>query len=213
MSTYREERDALRARAEGLEQELAEVRGELADAQGALDRARQSDQMERIEQLERDLAAAQRALGEIRARVAPTQRPPPPRQVSGAAVVASVMGLILVGAGAGMFLLTRSAAPPPPPRIEIAPPPALEPQPEAPPPQEPAPVAIPAESPGFLTVACDPQCEEVLVDGRRMGTSPLVRVAVPPGKHKLDLRAGDQRKTLSVIVVSGQTTAQRVRMR
>lgn len=143
MSTYREEREALRARAEGLEQELAQVRGELADAQGALQRSQQGDPMERIEQLERDLAAAQRALGEIRAQVASTERPPP-RPMNGAAVVAAVMGLIVVGSGASMFLIARTAAPPPPPTIRVAPPPAPAPapQPEAPRPVEQAPEEV-----------------------------------------------------------------------
>lgn len=45
---------------------------------------------------------------------------------------------------------------------------------------------------GTTTIRTDPAGVEVLVDGRPWGKTPLVRVAVPPGAHRLELRMGDR---------------------
>ncbi|HSO00477.1 MAG TPA: hypothetical protein VLS89_19430 [Candidatus Nanopelagicales bacterium] len=107
MSSYREERDALRARAESLEQDLGQVRGELREAQQALDAAQRATPRERLEQLERDLAAAQRGLRDLKGQMAATERPPPPSRI-GALVAATTVGLTLLGAGTALVLMRPS---------------------------------------------------------------------------------------------------------
>ena len=70
------------------------------------------------------------------------------------------------------------------------------------------------EEPGFLTIVCTPYCDDVVDQGRSLGPSPVVRVAVKPGQHRITLkRSGQPNKVISVIVVSGQVTAQRVSMK
>ena len=70
------------------------------------------------------------------------------------------------------------------------------------------------EEPGFLTIVCTPFCDDVSDGGRSLGPSPVVRVPVKPGQHRITLkRAGQPNKVISVIVVSGQVAAQRVSMK
>jgi serine/threonine-protein kinase len=65
-----------------------------------------------------------------------------------------------------------------------------------------------------LTIVCNPQCDDVQDNGRSLGPSPVVHVAAKPGMHRITLRRGsDKPKVISVIVVSGQVTAQRVSMK
>lgn len=78
----------------------------------------------------------------------------------------------------------------------------------------PATGADPDAEPGLLTIVCTPFCDDVLDNGRSLGPSPIVQVPVPPGQHRITLkRAGQSQKTISVIVVSGEVTAQRVSMK
>jgi serine/threonine-protein kinase len=84
----------------------------------------------------------------------------------------------------------------------------------------PAPSASPSsspddkEEPGFLTIVCNPQCDDVLDNGRSLGPSPVVQAVAKPGMHRITLKRGtDKPKVISVIVVSGQVTAQRVSMK
>ncbi|AKT41791.1 hypothetical protein [Chondromyces crocatus] len=114
MSQYRGERDALRARAEGLEQQLTEVRGELQQTRSALHHAQQSTPWERLEQLERDLATAQKAVLELRGQMSSTVRPAP--RANGAAVAAGMVALILAGTGTALILAARAGNSEPPPR-------------------------------------------------------------------------------------------------
>jgi serine/threonine-protein kinase len=72
--------------------------------------------------------------------------------------------------------------------------------------------AAPKEEPGFLTVVCNPFCDDVSVSGRSLGPSPVVHVSVKPGQHRITLKRGTSSKVISVIVVAGQVTAQRVSM-
>jgi serine/threonine-protein kinase len=72
--------------------------------------------------------------------------------------------------------------------------------------------AAPKEEAGFLTVVCNPFCDDVSVSGRSLGPSPVVHVSVKPGQHRVTLKRGTSSKVISVIVVSGQVTAQRVSM-
>lgn len=75
--------------------------------------------------------------------------------------------------------------------------------------------AVPAGGgdPGFLTIVCNPFCDDVLDNGRSLGPSPIVHLSVKPGSHRVTLKKGTMSKTVSVIVVSGQVTAQRVSMK
>lgn len=77
----------------------------------------------------------------------------------------------------------------------------------------PAPEKPKGGEPGFLTIACDPACDSVIAGGRNFGPSPVVRASLPPGSHGVTLRkSGMPSKSISVTIVSGQTTARRVKM-
>lgn len=79
--------------------------------------------------------------------------------------------------------------------------------------KEKEPAAKTGGEPGFLTVVCDPFCDGVSAGGRNLGPSPVVRAALPPGNHGVTLRrSGSPTKSISVTIVSGQTTARRVKM-
>jgi serine/threonine-protein kinase len=69
------------------------------------------------------------------------------------------------------------------------------------------------EEPGYLTIVCNPYCDEVFDQGKSLGPSPVVHLAVPPGSHRITLKKGKDSKVLSVIVVSGQVSAQRIAMK
>jgi serine/threonine-protein kinase len=84
----------------------------------------------------------------------------------------------------------------------------------------PEPIAIPSvtnkpgkEDPGFLTIVCNPYCDDVLDQGRSLGPSPIVHLSVKPGQHRITLKKGTSTKVISVIVESGQVAAQRVSMK
>jgi len=68
--------------------------------------------------------------------------------------------------------------------------------------------------PGLLTIVCSPVCDEVLDGGKSLGPSPIVQVPATPGSHRITLkRAGEKTKVISVVVVAGEVTAQRVVMK
>jgi serine/threonine-protein kinase len=68
--------------------------------------------------------------------------------------------------------------------------------------------------PGFLTVFCNPACDSIIAGGRSLGASPVVNASLPPGQHRVTLkRSGGPTKVISVIIVSGQVTSQRVSMK
>jgi len=68
--------------------------------------------------------------------------------------------------------------------------------------------------PGLLTIVCSPVCDEVLDGGKSLGPSPIVQVPASPGSHRITLkRAGEKTKVVSVVIVSGEVTAQRVVMK
>ena len=69
------------------------------------------------------------------------------------------------------------------------------------------------EDPGFLTIVCNPYCDDVLDQGRSLGPSPIVHLSVKPGQHRITLKKGTSTKVISVIVESGQVAAQRVSMK
>lgn len=65
---------------------------------------------------------------------------------------------------------------------------------------------------GYLTILCVPGCDAVTAGGRNLGPSPVVRTALPPGQHGIGLHAGSVKKSLTVMIVPGQTAARRVTM-
>lgn len=76
-----------------------------------------------------------------------------------------------------------------------------------------APAKQPAESKpaqevktkGFVTVVCNPSCDEVIVDGRSLGPSPVVRAEVASGTHKVLLKRKSQADTtMQVEVKAGE---------
>lgn len=79
---------------------------------------------------------------------------------------------------------------------------------DAPPPEIAAEIAARTlKADGWLTVLCEPGCDEVIVDGtRKLGRGPHENVAVRPGKHEITLKLkGAPDKVVSVTVVGGQT--------
>ncbi|MEO7330361.1 MAG: serine/threonine-protein kinase, partial [Minicystis sp.] len=60
------------------------------------------------------------------------------------------------------------------------------------------------DEPGFLTIVCNPYCDDVIDQGKSLGPSPIVHLAVKPGQHRITLKKGTQTKVISVIVESGQ---------
>jgi hypothetical protein len=71
----------------------------------------------------------------------------------------------------------------------------------------------PAEEPGYLTLICDPPCDEVSHEGRPLGPSPVVRSPLAPGSRRIMVsRGGAGHKIITVIIRSGQTNAVRINM-
>ncbi|HVK66162.1 MAG TPA: PEGA domain-containing protein [Polyangium sp.] len=78
---------------------------------------------------------------------------------------------------------------------------------------EPAPKPDASRASGFVTVACNPGCEGVFVNGRSLGPSPIVRAELPPGTHKLTLRRkGYEEKKVEVVVKAGETALLNVKL-
>jgi serine/threonine-protein kinase len=69
------------------------------------------------------------------------------------------------------------------------------------------------DEPGYLTIVCNPSCDEVYDQGKNLGAAPVVHLPVSPGSHRITLRKGKDAKVITVIVVSGQVSAQRVSMK
>jgi len=67
---------------------------------------------------------------------------------------------------------------------------------------------------GFLTVFCNPACDQIIAGGRSLGASPVTNVSMPPGQVRVTLkRSGGPTKVVSVIIVSGQVTTQNITMK
>jgi serine/threonine-protein kinase len=81
------------------------------------------------------------------------------------------------------------------------------------PPAETAPTAA-SEGPGFLTLATTPWTH-VSVGGRDLGTTPLIRVELPPGTHRLRLVNREQGidETYPVTIRSGEAISRRLGLR
>jgi hypothetical protein len=65
---------------------------------------------------------------------------------------------------------------------------------------------------GFLTVVCNPACDSVVVQGKNLGPSPIVRHTLPVGSHTLGLSKGGKKETRTVSISANKTTAIRIRM-
>jgi hypothetical protein len=69
------------------------------------------------------------------------------------------------------------------------------------------------EGSGFLTVVCTPFCDSVLVKGRNLGPSPVLKAPLPAGTHGVTLKkSGSPSKTVTATITAGQTTPLRVKM-
>ena len=86
-------------------------------------------------------------------------------------------------------------------------------KPQAPPPQPPAaqsPNVPPAagDDPGYLTLQTYP-FTRVSEGGKSLGTTPLYKLALPPGTHTLTLENPDQgiKQTYTVNIRSGETAS------
>ena len=67
---------------------------------------------------------------------------------------------------------------------------------------------------GYLTVVCNPFCDEIMDGGRSLGPSPVVHQRVAPGEHRLTLRRqGIAPKLVSVVISPGEASAKRVSMK
>ncbi len=69
-----------------------------------------------------------------------------------------------------------------------------------------------SKGPGFLTVAASPYAT-VFVDGKKRGITPLVKLKLKPGMHRVKLvsSAGGKSKSMKVRITSGDTMRQNVR--
>jgi len=109
------------------------------------------------------------------------------------------------------------AAPPP----KVAPSATVRPTEVAPvrrgPPSKPQGTVTPAPPSGklgLLTVLCTPACDDVLDGGRSLGPSPVFKVSVAAGSHRLTLRTDDPpvKKVVNVVVTEDDTTVVRESM-
>jgi hypothetical protein len=132
MSTYRDDREALRGRVDLLEEELAA-------SQSALEESRKLAGGQRVEELERRMAEARKVIDGLQGELDALR--PKPRRYAGPAVALAMAGAVMVtSAGAVGFLLLRRVAPPPvPPARRVTPPLVV-----APPPVPPAPTSTAA---------------------------------------------------------------------
>jgi serine/threonine protein kinase len=119
----------------------------------------------------------------------------PPRPRSRRTIVAGLAlgcGLFAVG----LVALRPKPPEPGPPPIAHAPAPPIAPEPAPPTPSLPAVVVTPAEeprphkhaplAPGFVNIYAEPWAN-VAVDGKPAGSTPLARLALPPGVHRVRL--------------------------
>jgi serine/threonine-protein kinase len=74
--------------------------------------------------------------------------------------------------------------------------------------------AAPAgKDPGLLTVICNPVCDDVKIDGKSVGGTPIVKYRLAPGGYRVVVKKGSQTKSLSVTIASGQENVQRPTMK
>jgi serine/threonine-protein kinase len=103
----------------------------------------------------------------------------------------------------------------PAPKPKAVDPPSPSPVPQ-PPPQPPVPQPTTPPSGGgngFLTVVCSPACDSVVVKGRNLGPSPVMKAPFPAGTYPVVLkRNGSPPKATSVTITADKTTPLRMSM-
>jgi len=159
---------------------------------------------------------------------APPARPARPARRAVAWALVGLLALGLAGAGVGAWWAwgRRAAGGPPPPGVGDALPVA---RPGQPPPRPPARARDEAEGlpgpqglvstrepgpalrgQGLLSLECD-RPVEVRLGGRRLGVTPLSRVPLPQGEHRLVLEAaGGERRAAEVRLEAGRHTRSQV---
>ena len=66
---------------------------------------------------------------------------------------------------------------------------------------------------GWISIQCSPDCDDVVVDGKRSLGRNMTNVALPPGDHEITAkRKGVPDKVITVRILGGQTTALRLAM-
>ena len=70
-----------------------------------------------------------------------------------------------------------------------------------------------ADKPGSLSIDCNPQCDSIIAGGVSLGQSPVFDHPMPPGNHRVTLKAKGVSKQLVVSVSSGQATRHNVKMK
>lgn len=99
--------------------------------------------------------------------------------------------------------------PEPAPEPQVVAAPVAVPEPPRPRAAEPTPAAEPS-APGTLSLLAIPPAT-VRLGGRVLGETPLARIELPPGDHRLELTTGDGRsQTITVHIESGTATRRRV---
>ncbi|MFO0590816.1 MAG: serine/threonine-protein kinase [Polyangiaceae bacterium] len=63
--------------------------------------------------------------------------------------------------------------------------------------------AAPAKDVGYLTLSCDPRCDQVMISGRSY-VPPIVNEPFPPGSVRVTAKLGPMTKIISVAIVAGQ---------
>ena len=70
----------------------------------------------------------------------------------------------------------------------------------------------PAKDVGYLTLSCDPRCDQVLIAGRSF-VPPIVREPFPAGSIRVKATLGPMTKVISVVIVAGQVSPQKISMK
>lgn len=65
---------------------------------------------------------------------------------------------------------------------------------------------------GLLTIVCSPNCDQVIDNGRLLGPSPIFRLKVSTGEHRLQLKSGGKTKIHSANVSPGNLSSVVVNM-
>lgn len=154
---------------------------------------------------------------------APAPEPPVAKAAAASATEPSSSAVAAAAATTSEPPATAAAATPPPtPRAPVYVPPARGvaapphvPAKQSPPEPAPTPAAptaaAPAEAAGYLTLDTYPWTK-VSVDGKPVGSTPLVRVSLPPGTHTVVMENPGEgiRETTTIVVKSGETTSKRL---
>lgn len=70
----------------------------------------------------------------------------------------------------------------------------------------------PAKDMGYLTLSCDPRCDQVLIGGRAF-VPPIVREPFPAGSIRVKATLGPMTKVISVVIVADQVSPTKISMK